>query len=333
MKQTKDNPATNILGSGITGSDVDNAIQKSGYPLQTIIADMIRKEFRTQEEWSFIDSKSQEIRSIDIHAEKPLYEFNGQKQPRARPILSLNIECKQSELPYVFFLSSQTIQTENYPLFAGLFRKNIIIKTDDDSSIWDWPIINCVGLEQHKFLIQSAPSCMTFSKCVRKGKDVELSGTDAYQNLVMPLVKSLQHFDNLTKPPKTAFYCDCHIAFGIGLIQGPMVGVKVYGTKHKTELIPWVRVSRHESYENKDWTKRQRIYSIDIVHKDYFRIYLYNNLLPFAKSLAEKILKHQIVIAEGKGFVKGMGENWQTTIEERLETARLRKNGILSKRK
>jgi hypothetical protein len=333
MNQAKNNPISNNINSGLNDSEIDNAILKSGYPLQTIIADKLRKEFYTQEEWSFIDSKTKEIRAIDIHAEKHLYELTNKSQPRVRPSLNLVIECKQSEMPYVFFLSPQPIQTTNYPLFSGLFHKDISINTDDDNSTWNVPLISCLGHTQHDFLFNTSPSCMTFSRCVRNGKDIALSGKDAYQHLVMPLVKSLQHLDNVEQPPKTAIFFDCHITVGIGVVDAPMIGVKVSGDKHETELLPWVRVSRHESYENDDWTERQKVFSIDIVHKDFFEIYLNNNLLPFARSLSEKILKHQAIVAEGKGFVKGMGKDSWHNIEDRLEIRGFGKARIMPKLK
>lgn len=331
MKQSENNPTSNLIGAGISDSDIDKAILKSGYPLQTVIANILRNEFYTQEEWSFIDPKTNEIRAIDIHAEKRLFEFSNENQPRVRPSLNLIIECKQSELPYVFFLSPDTIQTTNYPNFSGLFETNISINTDDDNSTWSTPIIECLGQREHDFLVKSAPSCMTFSKCVRQGKDITLSGTDAYQNLVMPLVKSLQHFDKVERPPKTAYYFDSHITVGIGVVDAPMIGVKINETAHETVLLPWVRVSRHESYESEDWTKRQEIYSIDIVHKDFFEKYLNDNLLPFAKTLADKILKHQVILASGKGFAKNMGKDSWKNLEERLEERSLGKARILPK--
>lgn len=329
MKQSENNPESNLISSGITDSDIDKAILKSGYPLQTVIANILRKSFHTQEEWSFIDPKTNEIRAIDIHAEKNLYEYSNENQPKVRPYLNLIIECKQSELPYVFFLSPDSIQTTNYPIFSGLFDKNISINSDDSNSTWNTPIIECLGQRHHDFLTKSAPSCMTFSKCVRKGKDIALSGTDAYQNLVMPLVKSLKHFDYVERPPKTALYFDSHITVGIGVVDAPMIGVKINGDNHETELLPWVRVSRHESYESEDWTERQEIFSIDIVHKDFFEKYLNDNLIPFADTLAGKVLKHHEVLASGKGFAKNMEKDSWNNLEERLEKRSLGKAKIL----
>ena len=93
MKASKDNPKSNHLHPGITDIDIDTAIKKSGYPLQTIITNKLRETFYCQEKWSFIDNKTNENRSIDIMAQMNLYDYNN--QPRVRPILNLLIECKK----------------------------------------------------------------------------------------------------------------------------------------------------------------------------------------------------------------------------------------------
>ena len=332
MITSKDNPSQNKLNPGITDSDIETAIKKSGYPLQTIIANKLRTSFYCQEEWSFIDSKTKEIRSLDIMAEMRLYDFM-KGQPRVRPTLDLLIECKQSELPYIFFLSPDKLRTSDYPSISGLFKKDITISTDDDPSTWTIPINDALGLADDSFLLDSAPNSMTFSKCARSGKDIVLSGTESYQGLVLPLVKSMQHFDEAEAPPKTAHYFDAHLTFGIGVIDGPMIGVTVGETSHKSEFIPWVRVFRHESYEHEDWTERKKLFAIDIVHKDYFDTFINNHLLPFANKYGVLIIKHDEKIADGKAFAKGMDKNGGHNLEPRLEKYSLGKKRILPKLK
>ena len=330
MQSSKNNPIENKLSPGITDLDINNAVKKSGYPLQTIVSNKLRKKFYCQEEWSFIDNKTKEIRSLDIMAQLRLFDHE-KGQPRVRPTLNLLIECKQSELPYIFFLSPEKLQTYDYPYISGLFHKKISISTDDDNSTWTLPIVHVLGLEKEPFINDINYSSMTFSKCVRNGKDIALSGTEAYQGLMLPLIKSLQHFDESETPPKTAHYFDAHLPFAIGVIDGPMIAVTVDEKSHTSELIPWVRVFRHESYENEDWTERKKIFAIDIVHKDYFETFIDNHLLPFVNKYSELIIKHANEIAEGKAFAKGMGKNSWTAIEQRLEKHSITKKRILPK--
>lgn len=327
MKKSSNNPSANKLGAGISESDVDKAINKSGYPLQTIVANKLRKDFRIEEEWSFIDSKTKEIRAIDIMAEKPLYDYM-KEQPRVRPILNLIIECKQSELPYVFFLSPEDRDTQEYPVIAGLFKKVITLSTDDDNSTWTLPLKSAFDLNDHEFF-HNVPNSMSFSKCVRKGKDIVLSGADGYQNLVLPIVTSMHHFDEAETPPKTTHYFDAHMTFGIGVVASPMIGVTVKENGHEQEMIPWVRVFRHESYEHENWWERKKLFAIDIVHEDFVDEFVSKKLMPFAQEFSEKIIKHQQIVATGKGFAKGLGNNSWEGIEERMEERKFGKYRIL----
>jgi hypothetical protein len=124
METRPNNPATNKLGPGLTETDVLDAVSKSGYPLQTIVGNYLRSQFHVQEEWSYIDKDAQELRTIDILAEKHLYDLT-REHPRVRPTLDLLVECKQSALPYVFFLSSSKPWVPHFPLLAGLFRHTL----------------------------------------------------------------------------------------------------------------------------------------------------------------------------------------------------------------
>ncbi|EQB64217.1 MAG: hypothetical protein RBG1_1C00001G1796 [candidate division Zixibacteria bacterium RBG-1] len=318
------NPTTNKLGSGVLLADVQAAVAKSGYPLQTIIADSLKNDFRTQQEWSYIDRDTKELRTLDIFAEKWLFEIQDVNQYRIRPTLDLLIECKHSELPFVFFLSQSKPWSRDFPLLAGLSSTSLTLTTDDDASSYVFSIINALGLDQHKFIIEDVDYCMSFSKCVRKGKNLELSGDDPFQKLVLPLLKSMHHFRSAQTPSKTAFYFDCHLVFGIGVLDAPMVGVRVFDKSNELILLPWVRVLRHESYDDEHWTARSKLFAIDIVHKDFFNDYLNNHLMPYARDFAKFVFKHEQIIATGQGFAKSLGSTGSWNLEPRLEPKRLK---------
>jgi hypothetical protein len=317
MKGSKDNPRSNHLNPGITDIDVETAIKKSDYPLQTIIANKLRESFYCQEKWSFVDNKINENRSIDIMAQMNLYDYNN--QPRVRPILNLLIECKQSELPYVFFLTPEIIRTFQYPYICGLPKRNITVFTDDDPSSWSLPIIDAFDLTEDVYKIGSVPNSMTFSKCARQGKEIELSGNESYQSLVQPLLRSLQYFEKYVTPPKTAYYFDCHLPFTIGVLDSPMIGVTINEKSHTSKLIPWVRLYKYESFDSENSNDRSKLFAVDIVHKDYFDTYINSKLIPFVSKFSILILKHAEIIAKGKAFAKNMEENPWTDIEPRLE--------------
>ncbi len=71
--------------------------------------------------------------------------------------------------------------------------------------------------------------CTTFSKCVRAGNEMKLSGSAPFNRLIRPLLKSMQHFHIIETPPSTARYFDCHVAIGVGVLDAPMVGVTLSG--------------------------------------------------------------------------------------------------------
>lgn len=319
MESPPANSATDPLGPGIKEKDLVEAIKRSGYPLQTVVARELRRNFKVQEEWSFIDSDSQEQRTIDLHAALPLYEIRGgDEQPRVRPTLNLLIECKQSVLPYIFFLSDSKPWLPDFPALAGLAKSGVTVTTDDDPSSWSFSLLHALGLESHAFL--SSPNyCSTLSKCVRKGSELDLSGSESYNGLVLPLLKSVLHFQAAERPPKTAVYFDAHLVVAVGVIDAPMVGVTVDGGSPSLAALQWVRVTRHESLEGDHKSERARLRAIDIVHRHFLTEYLSHHLLPFAKDFGALALKHQMVLAECEAFIAGMGKDSWGKIESRLK--------------
>jgi hypothetical protein len=69
MKQKPGNPERNRIPAGIGESDLITAIEKSGYPLQSIVADrLVKGGFNVTEEWGYTDRDSGEPRSLDVLA-------------------------------------------------------------------------------------------------------------------------------------------------------------------------------------------------------------------------------------------------------------------------
>jgi hypothetical protein len=319
-------PSLNPFGMGVKERDVFEAIKRSGYPLQTVIASQLRETFAVQEEWSYIDGDTQEQRTIDIRAWRDLYDINNnQSQPRIRPTLNLLIECKQSNLPYVFFLSHSRPWLPEFPSMAGLSKDEITITSDDDPSIWSFQVLHVLGLDSHEFL-SSPPYSSTFSKCVRKGSELELSGAESYNGLILPILKSVLHFQAAEVPPKTAIYFDAHLVIGVGVLDAPMIGVTIENDTISLKPIQWVRVTRHESLEGEHRSERTKLRAIDIVHKDFLNAYLTQHVAKFADDFAKLALKHQVVIADCEAFVSGMGQDSWHKIESRLKKKNLSAN-------
>ena len=105
MNEAAGNPSGNALRAGVTEEQLSAAIEKSGYPLQTVVAESLRPYCeRLSEEWSYVDRDSGLLRAIDVRADRT-YEQDDADDPHLRATLTLLVECKQSDMPYVFFLS------------------------------------------------------------------------------------------------------------------------------------------------------------------------------------------------------------------------------------
>ncbi|MGA2902682.1 MAG: hypothetical protein ABSD98_02545 [Candidatus Korobacteraceae bacterium] len=316
MESSENNPGTNQIGPGVDEARIVAAVEESGYPLQTAVTEILRPTFEhIQQEWSYLDKTSNELRAIDVFAEKRLHDWHP--QPRVRPTLNLIIECKHSNLPYVFFKTSDSVHLLRFPAVAGLPSDTVEITTDDDLSTWTIPIISVLGLSGHPF--HQGPSyCSTFSKCVRKGGDLELSGADPYCCLVLPLIKAIHHFEVAEQPVKTAWYFDAHLVMAVGVLDASIITATQEKGGTVLTLAPWVRVLRHEYSEDYDHWERQRLSAIDIVHKDFLQAFLTTHLLPFSERFSERALRHQVELATGKGFISRMGtESWDG-LESRL---------------
>lgn len=300
MQAATSNPKGNVIGAGLTEAQVEEAVRRSGYPLQTLIAQSLTGVFHVREEWSFVDADTNELRTLDILAERPFYDIN--KHTRVRPTLDLLIECKQSDLPYVFFLASNRTWLPKFPALAGLFGNDITVITDDDPSTWVFTIQSALGIDQDPFVEDGPRHCMSLAKCMRKGKDLEVSGAETFNGIVLPLVKAIKHFQQQEIPPSTAYYHDMHMVFAVAVIDAPMIAIDMTDTGQNLTYEPWLRVIRNQATLADNWIDRGQIHAIDVVHKDFFETYITDHIIPFAERVSEKALKHAVEIATGEAF-------------------------------
>jgi hypothetical protein len=315
MDHVESNPLENILKAGVADTDVQDAISLSGYPLQLVVAEKLRKEFYVQEEWSFFDSDEKIYRSMDMIAEKLLWDMH-KFVPRVRPNLNLIVECKRSDLPFVFFISKSKMVFPRFPLMAGLFSDTITITTDDAPSTWTYSILDVLGSKKHEFINGEIFCSSTFSKCERQGPKLRLSGSEPYNAIVLPLMKALDHFKKIESPPKTALYFDLRCVIGLAVLDAPMIAVDSTAGANNLKLVPWVRVPRHQGIEGRSYENRSNIYAIDIVHLSFLDEYIQKHLIPFSTEFGNKVVGKPNILADGKGFVSGMNKNWYKDIDE-----------------
>lgn len=283
------------------------------------MADQLSSDFEVQEEWSYLDQDSGENRTIDMLAVKWIDEETLPPSTHIYPKLALLIECKQSRLPYVFFLSSSKLRVENFPLIVGLKDGRVQLRTDDSSSTWTIPVLETLSLTSHPFMVEPE-YCTSFSKCVRKSDGYELSGTEPFHSLVLPISKAVHHFDMVESPTKMVMYFHCHLTVGLGIVNAPMVGIHAGEEAGELMLLPWVRVAKHEAEETNEPHFRKGLFAIDIVHRDFLQDYLKHQLLPFASMFGALAVKHQKTLISGKGYATGMEKYSMSNLERRLQS-------------
>jgi hypothetical protein len=322
MDESPDNPGENQLPAGITDAQVDTAVASSGYPLQTVVASILRQSGfdSIAEEWVYSDADTGELRALDLRASKRLYEFR-EPQPYVRPAVELLVECKRSELPFVFFASENLARLEPGIGVVGLPRDALEVISDDTLDTTTFSVLGALELERHAFLASPHQKALAFSKVVRKGKDLVLSGVEAYQGIVLPLVKAGLSLAQQEAPVDTAVYFDVALPVRLAVLDGPMLLASVDADVKNASysLTPWVRVYRHDIDPTAEHQfERARLHAIDCVHRGWLTSYLEDHLIPFAREFGQRSLAHHEEVASGKGFAPRMGQLWGESIESRL---------------
>src|SRR2546430_610830 len=117
MNQSQNNPPGNKLPDNLRVDRVIEAVRRSGYPLQTVVAQVLMQTFQIIEEWAYVDRDTQEHRSLDLFASR---RISIPDHSRLVPSLALLIECKRAELPYVFFPTAALRLPPGFPAVLGV---------------------------------------------------------------------------------------------------------------------------------------------------------------------------------------------------------------------
>ena len=296
MIETQGNPESNRLQAGVTAEDLEAAVRCSGYPLQRVVAEELLCDFRVTEEWGYLDRESKEHRTLDVFGFRRLSEKTGLWLSTA-----LLVECKRSELPYVFFEAAAPEVPREFPAVAGLHGKTPELHVGGVGSR-SVPVAEFLRLADFAFVSQGPPVCNSFARTERKGKDLDLSGAVPFNQVVLPLVSALEHFINQHKSVGSREAVSACLALPICVIDGPMVSVKGGPEAPRIAMCPWVRVVRQEAAEERNWPS-WRYYVVDFVHCAYLRTFLRDHLLPFAGQFAERALAQEQFLRAGKASV------------------------------
>jgi hypothetical protein len=298
VNQTPNNPAGNKLGAGIDEPALIRAIETSGYPLQGVVADKLKSTFGVTEEWGYIDRDTQEHRSLDVFAFRKL-ATDGEVQP----CVVLLVECKRSRHPYVFFQNVVDRKIPGFPQVAGLIR--ITVKDSNKRRFMPaGPEI--LGLDDLPFVRPGPPHCSAFTKAIAEGKKVTVSGTDAFNSLILPLVKAMDHAASLYQAPTSPLQPTLILCLSV--IDAPVLVVTSPREASAPLFTPWVRVPRQEAHPEHHRIN-QKYYVVDLVHIDFFDAFLSDHLTPFLEEFASRLKKQSKILIKG-GTVQNL-DSWR----------------------
>ncbi len=302
MHQSSNNPETNRLTNGIEDLQLEAAVRASGYPLQRVVAEQLLNTFQVTEEWGYADRETNDRRALDVFAYKALRETS-----RLWLGLAMLVECKRSDLPFVFFAAAAPRVPREFPVIAGLRGKAVEVHVKGVSSTTA-PASAVLGLHDFPFASSAATICSAFTRAERKGKELDLSGSVPFNHVVLPLVSALKHFLDLQKTIGSQTKVPACLAHPVCVIDAPMVLVEGRPDAPQLTMTPWVRVVRQEAIKEKNegfW----RHYVVDCVHRGYLNNYVQEHLLPFAEQFAQRAASIDGLLAEGAVAVPSL-ETW-----------------------
>ncbi|MCX4434495.1 hypothetical protein [Streptomyces mirabilis] len=311
------------LRAGLTGKDLYDVISRSGYPFQATVADTLRsaiaehsKGALIQEEWGYVDTESGQTRAVDILAEVPL----GSRKERnpllgARPTLSLILECKQSDLPYVFFMrNNPPASVIDFLQIAGTesARMRVFSANEEGAPGFSYymTLHDVFGAWEFPFFEAPAPWAISLSKAVRKPK-ADLTGEEAYRSITLPLMKAADHLKAITKKSGGHRHV-LRVIVCAAVVRAPMIGVHLHEGQPNLIAFPWFRVSHLEPAKGQsgEMGPTGTVKYFDVVHEDHLNDYI-NVLMKSLNPLADRMDGHAQEILSGVGLC-GPGDNtWE----------------------
>lgn len=313
-----ENPPRNSLHSGLAIENLYEIVRRSGYPLQTAVATELQHQFVITEEWGYPDRRTEEHRTLDVFAYRRL-EQEVLGGITVVPSVVLLLECKQSTLPY-FFFRSVAYQSRPVPDFPCVFGIRPINLTAGNSTR-ETQATECLGLSSEPFASKGPAVCATLARAARKGKapespsnsaeatekvkpsNLELTGKDAYQSIILPLWSAMHHMRDLYVPISGAAIYPVLTA-SVCVLDAPMLLVNGPPENPVLTLSPWVRVVRQEKHRrHASFSIANR--AIDFVHRDFLKHFV-SEFLAFADVFRSRAISLAPVLCHGYGAVSDL---------------------------
>lgn len=292
-----------VLPKGIDPKELVEAVRVSGYPLQAVVARELNENFNVVEEWGFVDRASQEHRSLDVFAHRRL----AVTSPRLQTSLSLLVECKRSELPYVFFATAIPHSPPGFPSIVGLPWRTFSLSQEGAGSI-GIPPADFLRCSEFPF-VKAPATAATFCRVERKGKGLSLSGAVPYNTVVLPLASALEHYADSRSGALATQPC-LYPTFALCVCVIDATLVVAGGTPESPELSTarWIRLVHEEALREDRWWRRRQYY-VDVVSREFLGEFLDGHVLPFAEQVALRMAEREELVVTGKGKVQNR-DSW-----------------------
>ena len=286
MDHHPDNPSSNQLPPGVPEEKLIDAVQKSGYPLQSLVARELSNEFQVVEEWGYSDRTEKSHRSLDVYAFRELHS-RGPVKPR----FHLLVECKRSDLPYVFFVPGADRKMRGFPDILAS-ANNYQLRLERGHREISAAEFFCAA--ELPFISPGPTISTSFTRAERKKKEFDLTGEVPFKQVVLPLASALEHLRSFWHgTPQSPV-----IVLAICVVDATMVVAR--GTPEYAGLTaePWARVVHQEAIQEQDrWVARN--YVVDCVHRRYLRKYVDEHAIPFAESFADRMVRYHNRVTKG----------------------------------
>ena len=303
MNETGNNPALNRLQAGVGAEELEKAVRLAGYLLQRVATELLGDSFNIAEEWGFRDRETNAHRSLD------LFDFrNVRNSNRLRVYAALLVECKRSDLPFVFFEAAARRIPSDLPRVAGLRGRKPEVH-ERGGGLQIPTIATFLSLRDCAFVSGGSPMCSSFTKTERKGKKLNLSGSVPYHQVVMPLASATEPFAKLYNSIGSDSVVSACLAHPLCIVDGPMVLTKGGPKSTHLELCPWVRIILQEASREQHggfWHH----YVVDFVHRGYVSAFIDQHLLPFARQFADRAFSIEKLLANMKAEVPDL-RSWK----------------------
>jgi hypothetical protein len=266
------------------------AVTASGYPTQSVAATVLSADFAVVEEWGFSDRDTNQSRSLDIFG----FRSVGRTGP-VQPGLILLVECKRSTMPLIFFKSATQRDLSWFPAIVGGVSDSVFVTSSGSGGMYR-PFSEVLGLHETPF-VTHVPGCTGVAKAVRKGKELDLTGAEAFNSTVQPLCSAIDHAFAFYRLPTAQEVVYPKIALPVCVLDAPMLVAVDRASDEPLELTPWIRLFRQVARRSGERPETVH-YGVDFVHLHFLGEFV-KSAISLAEIFADRSVERHYLFARG----------------------------------